>query len=62
MFSFILSILAALIVANLFTTAPILAAYSCTDKSKRDKKTAVAVILSIIALNAWFIYNIIISA
>lgn len=60
MFTFILSSLAALVVANLFTSFPILAAYYCTEK--RDKKTAAAVALAIIALNAWFIYNIIISA
>lgn len=60
MFTFILSILAALVVANLFTTFPILAAYYCADE--RDKKTAIFVALAIIALNAWFIYNIIISA
>lgn len=62
MFSFILSSLAALIIANLFSTLPILAAYYSTDKSKRDKRAAAFVAVAIIALNTWFVYNIIIAA
>lgn len=59
MFSFILSILAALFVANLFTTFPLLAAYFC---GKKDKKDRTFIALAIIALNAYFVYSIIISA
>lgn len=59
MFVFILSILAALVVANLFTTFPILAAYHCGDKDNKDRAF---IILAIIALNAYFIYTIIVNA
>ena len=62
MFTFILSILAALVVANLFTTFPILAAYYCTDADKRNKTMTAAVIIAILAINAYCIYTIIVNA
>lgn len=60
MFTLILSSLAALVVANLFTTFPILAAYFSGDK--RDNKDRIFTILAILAINVYCIYTIIVNA
>lgn len=60
MFTFILSILAAFVVANLFTTLPILAAYY--SGNNRDNKDRIFTILAILAINVYIIYTIIVNA